>query len=133
MDLTDEQWEVLEPLISEPPRRADGRGRPWRDARDVLNGILWIFTLAPLGTTYPIAILPTRPAIGVFSGGSRRACSQASLRSWPRTWRSMEAWTSRGVLHRRYLRGGQKRGTIGTRAARLHRHPAQGFTQVFVG
>ncbi|MGE5444032.1 MAG: transposase, partial [Ignavibacteriales bacterium] len=23
-------------------RRQDGRGRPWRDNREVLNGILWI-------------------------------------------------------------------------------------------
>src|SRR5215210_1589594 len=42
MDLTDEQWEVLAPLIPDPPRRADGKGRPWRDPRDVLNGVLWI-------------------------------------------------------------------------------------------
>lgn len=42
MDLTDEQWAVLKPLIPEPPRRPDGRGRPWIPARDVLNGILWI-------------------------------------------------------------------------------------------
>jgi len=28
MDLTDEQWEVLEPLIPDPPRREDGRVRP---------------------------------------------------------------------------------------------------------
>jgi len=43
MDLTDEQWEVLEPLVLDPPPREDGRGRPWRDPRDVLNGIiLWI-------------------------------------------------------------------------------------------
>jgi transposase len=42
MDLTDEQWEVLKPIIAVPPRRADGRGRPWRDPRAVLNGILWI-------------------------------------------------------------------------------------------
>ena len=42
MDLTDEQWTVLEPLIGEMPRRADGRGRPWRSSREVLNGILWI-------------------------------------------------------------------------------------------
>jgi transposase len=42
MDLTDEQWKVFEPLIPEPPRRTDGRGRPWRDARKLLNGILWI-------------------------------------------------------------------------------------------
>ena len=28
MDLTDEQWAVLEPLIPKPRLRADGRGRP---------------------------------------------------------------------------------------------------------
>ena len=42
MDITDEQWAILEPLIPEPPRRADGRGRPWKSSRDVMNGILWI-------------------------------------------------------------------------------------------
>lgn len=42
MDLTDEQWAVISPLMSEPPRRADGRGRPWKPSRDVLNGVLWI-------------------------------------------------------------------------------------------
>jgi len=42
MDLTDEQWSILEPLIPKPRRRADGRGRPWQDDRQVLNGILWI-------------------------------------------------------------------------------------------
>jgi transposase len=42
MELTDEQWAVLDPLIGAMPRRADGRGRPWRSSRDVLNGILWI-------------------------------------------------------------------------------------------
>lgn len=55
MDLTDEQWEVLEPLIPNPPRRADGRGRPWRDSRDVLNGILWV-----LRTGAPWHDLPER-------------------------------------------------------------------------
>jgi hypothetical protein len=38
MELTDEQWRVLEPLIGAMPRRADGRGRPWRSSREVLNG-----------------------------------------------------------------------------------------------
>jgi len=42
VDLTDAQWAVLEPLLPTPRRRPDGRGRPWRDPRDVLNGILWI-------------------------------------------------------------------------------------------
>ncbi len=55
MDLTDEQWAILQPLIPEPPRRPDGRGRPWRDAREVLNGILWI-----LRTGAPWQDLPER-------------------------------------------------------------------------
>ncbi len=42
MDLTDDQWRVLEPLLGELPWRADKRGRPWRDSREVLNGILWV-------------------------------------------------------------------------------------------
>jgi transposase len=55
LDLTDEQWKVLESLIPKPPRREDGRGRPWRDPRDVLNGILWI-----LRTGAPWKDLPER-------------------------------------------------------------------------
>ena len=42
MDLTDEQWFVIRPLIPDPPKRPDGKGRPWRDACDVMDGILWI-------------------------------------------------------------------------------------------
>ena len=41
-ELTDEQWAIIGPLIPEPPRREDGRGRPWRDTREVINGVLWI-------------------------------------------------------------------------------------------
>jgi transposase len=42
MDLTDEQWAVVKPLIPKPPKRADGKGRPRIDDRQILNGILWI-------------------------------------------------------------------------------------------
>ena len=55
VDLTDEQWAMLEPLISKPPRRPDRRGRPWRDARQVLNGVLWV-----LRTGAPWRDLPGR-------------------------------------------------------------------------
>ena len=41
-NLTDEQWAILNPLIAEPARRDDGRGRPWRENREVLDGILWM-------------------------------------------------------------------------------------------
>ena len=46
MDLTNEQWERLEPLIPPPKRKPAGPGRPPRDPRDVLNGILWAIGLA---------------------------------------------------------------------------------------
>jgi len=54
-DLLDAQWTILDPLIPEPKRRRDGRGRPWRPRRCVLNGILWV-----LRTGAPWADLPER-------------------------------------------------------------------------
>ena len=42
MDLKDEQWAVIEPILPKPLRRSDGRGRPWKETRVVFNGILWI-------------------------------------------------------------------------------------------
>jgi transposase len=41
-DLSDDQWKVLARLIPKPKRRSDGRGRPWKSRRSVLNGILWV-------------------------------------------------------------------------------------------
>jgi hypothetical protein len=38
MDLAEAQWKKLKPLLV-PKRRPDGRGRPWRDAQAVLNGM----------------------------------------------------------------------------------------------
>lgn len=55
MDLTDAQWTTLAPLLPKPRVRRDKRGRPWRDPRDVLNGILWI-----LRTGAPWKDLPDR-------------------------------------------------------------------------
>ena len=55
MDLTDAQWTILAPLLPKPRVRRDRRGRPWRDPRDVLNGILWI-----LRTGAPWKDLPDR-------------------------------------------------------------------------
>jgi transposase len=42
LDLTDDPWDLLQAIIPAPPRRLDGRGRPWRGGRAVLNGLLWI-------------------------------------------------------------------------------------------
>jgi transposase len=55
-DLTDVQWEQIRPLVEfGQARRVDNRGRPWRDARQVLNGMLWV-----LRTGAPWHDLPTR-------------------------------------------------------------------------
>src|SRR5262245_44805672 len=54
-DLTDQQWDMIARFLPELPRRHDGRGRPWRENRPVLNGILWI-----LRTGAPWADLPAR-------------------------------------------------------------------------
>jgi len=37
-DLTDEEWALLEPLL---PSQAPRKARPWRDHRQVVNGVLW--------------------------------------------------------------------------------------------
>jgi transposase len=36
-ELTQTAWERVAPLLP----RADGRGQPWRDHRQVINGVLW--------------------------------------------------------------------------------------------
>lgn len=45
-DLTDGQWNTLSPLVPKPKTRSDGRGRPWKSRRSVINGILWVSTTA---------------------------------------------------------------------------------------
>ena len=53
MDLTDAQWTILKPLLQSKSKPR--RGRPWREARVVFNGILWI-----LRTGAPWHDLPDR-------------------------------------------------------------------------
>ena len=40
--LTDEQWELIEPLLPKPRQRGDQRGRPAAPNRACFEGILWI-------------------------------------------------------------------------------------------
>jgi transposase len=54
-DLADEQWVLIGPSLPKLTGRKDGRGRPWRENRAVLNGISWI-----LRTGAPWADLPDR-------------------------------------------------------------------------
>ena len=54
-DLTDTKWRILETFIPQSTPRRDRRGRPWKDRRAVLNGILWV-----LRTGAPWADVPER-------------------------------------------------------------------------
>jgi transposase len=55
MELTNEQWNRIEPVISSLTPKKDPRGRRPRNPRDVLNAILWI-----LRTGAPWKDLPQR-------------------------------------------------------------------------
>jgi transposase len=55
MDITNEQWNRIEPIIESLTPAKDPRGRPARDPRQVFNGILWI-----LRTGAPWKDLPQR-------------------------------------------------------------------------
>jgi transposase len=55
MELTNEQWNRIEPIVLSAKPSKDPRGRKQRDPREVLNGILWI-----LRTGAPWKDLPPR-------------------------------------------------------------------------
>src|SRR3989475_6553051 len=75
-DLTNVQWEVLDSLIPAPTPRGDGRGRPWKDRRAVLNGILWILrTGAPWADVEHVqAASPVGPATVVHPVMNLASC-----------------------------------------------------------
>ncbi|MFP5231855.1 MAG: transposase [Acidobacteriota bacterium] len=60
--LSDAQWERIEPLLPEPKRRKDRRGRPWASNRACLEGILWVLQTCAAWRFYPTSILRRRPA-----------------------------------------------------------------------
>jgi transposase len=73
-ELTDAAWAVLEPLLPPTPRR---RGRPWRDHRTVINGILWV-----LATGVPWRDAPERYG------------------PWPTLYARFARWTQDGTWER---------------------------------
>ena len=125
-DLTDEQWVLLGPFPPKPTRRTDGRGRPWRENRAVLNGILWILrTGAPWAD--PPDPTPIKRATGGFSSGCARVPCEAFSGPRPGSPRrrlsgfagNLHRWELRTSEAGRCRRGKTKRG----RARRSWRSP----------
>lgn len=69
--LTDDEWELIADAFPEPA----ATGRPRRDARTVLDGILWV-----LRTGSPWRDLPEE------------------FGAWKTAWRMFDAWTADGTL-----------------------------------
>ncbi len=67
VNLMDEQWEVVRPLVPVPSKRTDGCGIPRVEDRKILDGILWIMRTGVPGMACQISIYPIRPVIVVFS------------------------------------------------------------------
>jgi len=85
MDLTDQQWTVLE-RVFRPRRRPDGRGWPLTDRRGVLNAVLWVLRTGAPWVDLPPRYPPyTKRVTVACSGGSGRgdltACCIAPRRT----------------------------------------------------
>lgn len=74
-DLTDAEWEKLEPLL--PPQDGRGRGNRYKDHRTVVNGMLWV-----LRTGAPWRDMPERYG------------------KWRTVYSRFRRWTERGVWQR---------------------------------
>lgn len=62
-ELTDRQWEMIADLMPTPSRRG---GRPWRDHRQVLNGIMWILHTGAQWREMPERYGPWKSIYGRF-------------------------------------------------------------------
>jgi transposase len=52
-DITDEEWEMIIPLLPELRPRKESRGRPLTNTRAVLNGVLWVIFSGASWATLP--------------------------------------------------------------------------------
>ncbi len=86
MELTDAQWAHIEPLIPKPRRRKDRRGRPWREPREVLGGILWVLRTGAPWKDLPEPYPPYQTCHRRFQHWCRRWDAQAGCcMLWPTT------------------------------------------------
>jgi transposase len=68
-DLTDTQWQRLEPLL--PPQRNGKRGHPYRNHRMIVNGIRWILRTGAPWRDLPERYGPWQTCFDRFTRGQR--------------------------------------------------------------
>ena len=52
-DMSDEEWQMVAPLLPELRPRSELRGRPLANTRAVLNGVLWVMYSGASWSTLP--------------------------------------------------------------------------------
>ena len=67
MELTDKQWEFIAPLLPKPRSGPGKKGRPQRNNREVLEGILWILRTGARWKDMPKEFPPYQTCHGRFS------------------------------------------------------------------
>ena len=81
MELTDKQWKIIEPLFSNLSDRKDGRGRPQRDSREVLEGILWILRTGARWKDMPSRFPPYQTCFTRFQAWRKKGLLENILRT----------------------------------------------------
>jgi transposase len=100
VDLTDEQWIVISPLIPDPPKRPDSKGRPWKDSRrDIMNGVLYgYYVLEHLGMScQEKGTLHFKYVIVDFSNGFIPGYLKRYFKRYQLTYASAEDWIYQNV------------------------------------
>jgi transposase len=81
MELTEEQWKFIEPFIPKIELRDGVRGRPWRDPRDVLEGVLWILRTGARWQDLPDRFPPYQTCHRRFQEWIRQGVLEAILQA----------------------------------------------------
>ena len=83
MDLTDDQWAIVKPYIPDPEKlgTSERGGRPWRDPRDVLNGVLWILRTGAQWSEMPRKYPPYSTCHRRFTRWNKEGVLDAILRA----------------------------------------------------
>ena len=74
-DLTDAQWYRLAPLL---PSQRPSLGRPSKDHRTIINGILWVVRTGAPWRDLPERYGPWPTVASVSTGGGERGCGSDS-------------------------------------------------------
>lgn len=77
-DITPETWQRIEPMVC--PKRKERRGRPAKDARNILNGIIWILRTGAPWRDLPPEFGPWQTVYKRFNSWSKSSLWQDVLR-----------------------------------------------------